>query len=221
MCSVTQSCLTLCHPSLPGSFVHVISQSRILEWAAISSPRELPKPAIKPVPLVSRALAGGFFTTRANRDHPVSLSYRKLHNLWEVSLMSYLPSWSHMGLLVIVANNLTFILSTDGHLLITLSVFQVTSYPEATVQNIHQSWNRTLGLVSKDSDCTEGKFQTWGSRALWNLPLVTKPVTIMLKQKKNKEICPHRQSSKKREQVKWRKTNVKPYQRKLYWNKWS
>ena len=32
-----------------------------------------------------------------------------------------------MGLLVIAANNLTFILSTDGHLLITLSVFQVTS----------------------------------------------------------------------------------------------
>ena len=38
ICSVTQSCLTLCDPidcSLPGSSVHGILQARILEWAAI------------------------------------------------------------------------------------------------------------------------------------------------------------------------------------------
>ena len=38
-CSVSQSCATLCDPmncSLPGSSVHGISQTRILEWAAIS-----------------------------------------------------------------------------------------------------------------------------------------------------------------------------------------
>ena len=38
-CSVTQSCLTFCHPmdcSPPGSSVHRISQARILEWVAIS-----------------------------------------------------------------------------------------------------------------------------------------------------------------------------------------
>ena len=37
-----QSCLTLCDPkdySLPGSFVHDIIQSRILEWVAISFSR--------------------------------------------------------------------------------------------------------------------------------------------------------------------------------------
>ena len=37
-CLVAQSCLTLCDPrdcSLPGSSVHGISQTRILEWAAI------------------------------------------------------------------------------------------------------------------------------------------------------------------------------------------
>ena len=36
-------CLTLCHPmdcSLPGSSIHGISQSRILEWVAISFSRE-------------------------------------------------------------------------------------------------------------------------------------------------------------------------------------
>ena len=38
-CSVDQSCLTLCDPmdySWPGSSVHGIFQTRILEWVAIS-----------------------------------------------------------------------------------------------------------------------------------------------------------------------------------------
>ena len=42
VCSVTQSCLTLCDPldcSPPGSSVHGIFQVRILEWVAISSSR--------------------------------------------------------------------------------------------------------------------------------------------------------------------------------------
>ena len=46
-CLVTKSCLTLCDPmdcSLPGSSVHGISQSRILEWVALSSSRESSSP---------------------------------------------------------------------------------------------------------------------------------------------------------------------------------
>ena len=42
-CLVTQSCSTLCDPvdcSLPGFSVHGISQTRILEWVAISFSRE-------------------------------------------------------------------------------------------------------------------------------------------------------------------------------------
>ena len=42
LCSVTQSCLTLCAPidcSLLSSSVHGISQAKILEWVAISSAR--------------------------------------------------------------------------------------------------------------------------------------------------------------------------------------
>ena len=38
-CLVAKSCVTLCNPmhcSLPGSSVHGISQTRILEWVAIS-----------------------------------------------------------------------------------------------------------------------------------------------------------------------------------------
>ena len=55
--SVAQLCLTLCDPrdcSPPGSSVHGISQARILEWAAISSSRDLLNPVIEPVsPAVS------------------------------------------------------------------------------------------------------------------------------------------------------------------------
>ena len=39
---VTQSCLTLCDPmdcSLPGSSIHGIFQTRVLEWGAISFSR--------------------------------------------------------------------------------------------------------------------------------------------------------------------------------------
>ena len=42
MCSVVQSCLTLCDPigcSPPGYSVHGIFQARILKWVAISSSR--------------------------------------------------------------------------------------------------------------------------------------------------------------------------------------
>ena len=48
---VTQSCPTLCDHvdySLPGFYVHGVFQARILEWAAISSSRDLPNPGIKP-----------------------------------------------------------------------------------------------------------------------------------------------------------------------------
>ena len=47
---VSQSCPTLFDPmscSLPGSSLHGISQSRILEWVAISFSRGLPNPGIK------------------------------------------------------------------------------------------------------------------------------------------------------------------------------
>ena len=42
VCSVAQSCLTLCNPtdcSPPGSSFHGIFQARILEWVAISYSR--------------------------------------------------------------------------------------------------------------------------------------------------------------------------------------
>ena len=60
------SCLTLCDSidcSLQGSSVRGILQVRLLEWAAMPSSRDLSDPGIEPVPLLSPALASGFFTT--------------------------------------------------------------------------------------------------------------------------------------------------------------
>ena len=63
-----QLCLTLCDPTdhrLPGSFVHWLPQARIVEWVAISFPRDLPHPGMEPESLKSPALAGRFFTASA------------------------------------------------------------------------------------------------------------------------------------------------------------
>ena len=48
-----------CSP--PGSSVHEIFQAGILEWVAISSPRDLLYAWIEPESLVSPGFAGGFF----------------------------------------------------------------------------------------------------------------------------------------------------------------
>ena len=59
-----QSCSTLCDPvdcSPPCFFVHGFLQTRILEWVATPSPRDLLDPGIKPTSLVSPALQADSF----------------------------------------------------------------------------------------------------------------------------------------------------------------
>ena len=66
LCLVAQSCPTLWDPmdhSQPGSSVHGIFQTRLLEEVAIPPLGDLPDSGIKPVSTVSPAFAGGFFTT--------------------------------------------------------------------------------------------------------------------------------------------------------------
>ena len=68
MCSVAQSCPTLCHPTdcnLPGSLTGGIFLARILKWVTISSSRDLPDLGFKPISPASPALAGRFFTTES------------------------------------------------------------------------------------------------------------------------------------------------------------
>lgn len=65
-CSVAKSCPSLWDPvncSLPGSFINGILSARILVWLPFIPPEDLPDPGIKPMCLVSPALAGRFFTT--------------------------------------------------------------------------------------------------------------------------------------------------------------
>ena len=59
----TQSCPTLC--SLPDSSVHGMFQAGYWSGLPFPPPGDLPYAGMEPVPLVSSALAGGFFTTES------------------------------------------------------------------------------------------------------------------------------------------------------------
>ena len=53
--------------SLPASFVHGISQAKILEWIAISFSRDRPHPVTEPASPVLQNVSyteGGFFTAQ-------------------------------------------------------------------------------------------------------------------------------------------------------------
>ena len=69
MCSVSESCLTLCDPvdcAPPGSSVHGILQARILEWVAMPSSRGASRPGD---PTQVSLIAGKFFTIWTNFGH--------------------------------------------------------------------------------------------------------------------------------------------------------
>ena len=61
--------------SLPGSSVHGVLQARILKWVAFPPPGDSSDPGIEPMPLMSPAFTGRFFTTSAT---------------WEASRLMYL-----------------------------------------------------------------------------------------------------------------------------------
>ena len=66
MCSVAQSCLTLCNStdrSLPGFSIHRIFQARHWNGLPLSTPGHLSNAGIEPASPMSLALAGRFFTT--------------------------------------------------------------------------------------------------------------------------------------------------------------
>ena len=70
----TQLYLTVFNPmdcSPPDSSVYRIILVRILEWVVISSSGDLPDPGIKPMSLMSPALAGRFFTTNTTWEAPL------------------------------------------------------------------------------------------------------------------------------------------------------
>ena len=64
---VAQSCPTLCDPmdcvAYQAPLSRGLSQKKILDFVAISSPGDLPDPMVEPMSLASPALAGVFLTT--------------------------------------------------------------------------------------------------------------------------------------------------------------
>ena len=54
--------------SLPGSSVHGILQTRMVDWDAKPYSRESSHSGVEPASLNSPALAGGFFTTSATLE---------------------------------------------------------------------------------------------------------------------------------------------------------
>ena len=97
-CSVTHLCPTLCNLtdcSLPESFLHGISQARILEWVGLPFPLpgNLSNPGTEPGSPESPALAGGFFTPEPP-EKPERIykrvNIKHLKNLW---LCAYFTCW--------------------------------------------------------------------------------------------------------------------------------
>ena len=75
MCAATQSCLIPCGPrdsSLPGSSVHEILQTRILELP-YAPPEDCPNPRTEHSILMSPTLADEFFTTSAMTSVPLTI----------------------------------------------------------------------------------------------------------------------------------------------------
>ena len=82
LCLVTQSSLTLCNPrdcSPPGSSVHGILQTRILEWVAMPSSRGSSQP--RNLTRVS-CIAGGFFTRSATREAQSCYVFSHFSRVW-------------------------------------------------------------------------------------------------------------------------------------------
>ena len=102
VCSVAQSCLTLCDPmgcSPPGSSVHGISQAEYWSGLPCPPPGDLPDPGIEPV---SPALAGRFFTTEPC-GKPIPLRYQPPKDEDSLDLLRFLYySTKHPGIHAII-----------------------------------------------------------------------------------------------------------------------
>jgi len=101
-CSVIQSCPTLWDPmdcSPPGSSVHGILQTRILEWVAISSSRGSSWPRDRTCVSCSLALEGSFFTTELLASLVGPVIRKNFKNEEDTnpdpSTSQFSPSWDH------------------------------------------------------------------------------------------------------------------------------
>ena len=93
LCSVTQSCLTLCdlmNCSLPGSSVHGDSPGKNIGWVAMPSSRGSSQPWDQ---TQLSCIAGGFFTSWSIREAP--------YPVWFLTINYLLTNYAHYFLSVI------------------------------------------------------------------------------------------------------------------------
>ena len=103
LCSVTQSCLTLCDPmdcSLPGPSVHGVFQTRMLEWVAISYSRGSSQPRDRgPVSCIGRQIIYHCVTWEATiKCFFFHLLVSPLESYWVAELLiraSKFKCWHH------------------------------------------------------------------------------------------------------------------------------
>ena len=104
LCSVTQSCPTLCDPmhcSPPDSSVHGLSRQEYWSGLPFPAPGDLPDPGTETLSLESPALAGGFLTTTL----PGKPIYFSCYIISIVSLTrSYAISWDLTSYFLILHN---------------------------------------------------------------------------------------------------------------------
>ena len=100
----TQPCLTLCksmHCSLPGSSVHGILQTRILEWVAISFSRDLPDPGIEHGSPALEAYAlpsePPSHLIHQQSCHLYLQEHRESNHFNPSSLLTFYPSYPHFS----------------------------------------------------------------------------------------------------------------------------
>ena len=99
LCSVAQSCLTLCKPlecSPPGSSVHGVFQAKVLEWVSLSILQGIFLTWLRDWIRVSwvSCIAGGFFTSWAIREARVRFRIKLTCYVWKT------PQWWYHPLLL-------------------------------------------------------------------------------------------------------------------------
>ena len=149
VCSVAQSCLTLCDPvgcRLLGSSVHKILQARVTEWVAISLSRESSNPAIEPG---SPALAGGFSTTGAIQEAQWMFLYMAKFGL----RLDFIVTDQMVAWYPLIAGSYQFLpersaLSEVGRLLAQFTLQQLLMHPISQMKPVgREPQSRTIMLI--------------------------------------------------------------------------
>ena len=125
-----------CSP--PGSCVHGISQSRILEWLPLLSPGDLPDPGTEPTSPASLELEGRFFTIEPPGEPP--LWYIVIAQLLSRVQFFVIP-WTaarQAPLSFTISQSLLRFMSTElvmlsNHLILCCPLFLLPSFPSFRV----------------------------------------------------------------------------------------